>query len=242
MVKDQSTACVQTVPGIPPALRYRLLQLRCTATVLLIILFAAGSSCQALSKRAPLSSELVVASPDVYESPRDRTLAVTYQQNLQNIYRAIRSRYKPSQLEFFLISGICFRALQIRSTYGTYLFINTKISQSFNDNKTTFDQRARTIFTSYTKHLLALAAQEKELLQDSELAGIMVNTRWKIERTVKEAYRTISFEEITLVAGKEQAESYLRAAITDQELLDQSTIIALREGEDPQIIVLRLDE
>jgi hypothetical protein len=183
----------------------------------------------------------VIASPDVYESLQDKNLVVTYQKNLQNIYSAIRSHYKPSQLEFFLISGICFRALQIKSTYDTYLFINTKTSQLFNDNKTTFEQRATTIFTRYTKHLLTLAAQEKELLQETALAGIMINTRWKIERTLKKEYRTISFEEITLAAQKEQIDHYLRDTITDQELLDQSTIIALREGDNPQIVKLHLD-
>jgi len=210
-------------------------------TVVIITLLTASTACQSLSKRDPLSSELVIASPSVYESLSDKNLAATYQENLQNIYNAIRSRFKPNRLEFFLISGICFRALQIKSTYNTYLSINTKTSQLFNDNKTTFEQRAITIFTRYTKHLLTLAAQEKELLQDTALAGIMVNTRWKIERTLKKEYRTISFEEITLVAQKEQVDNYLSATITDQELLDQSTIIALREDVDPQIIKLRLD-
>jgi hypothetical protein len=218
-----------------------MLQNRCIPTALLIILLAASASCQALNKRVPLSSDLVIASPDVYESLSDKNLVVTYQKNLQNIYSAIRSLYKPSQLEFFMISGICFRALQIKSTYETYLFINTKISQHFNDNKTTFEQRARAIFANYTKHLLTLAAQEKELLQDSALAGIIINTRWKTERTSQKEYHTVFFEEITLAVQKEQVDNYLSATITDQELLDQSTIIALREGDNPQIITLPLD-
>jgi len=218
-----------------------MLQNRCIPTALFIVLLAASASCQALNKRVPLSSDLVIASPDVYESLSDKTLAVTYQKNLQNIYSAIRSYYKPNQLEFFLISGICFRALQIQSTYDTYLFINTKTAQLFNDNKTTFEQRATTIFKSYTKHLLTLAAQEKELLQDRALAGIIINTRWKTERTSQNKYNTISFEEITLAVRKEQVENYVSATITDQELLDQSTIIALREGGNPQIITLPLD-
>jgi len=177
--------------------RFRyMLQNRSVAAAILITLLTAHTSCQALNKRDPLSSELVIASPSVYESLSDRKLADTYQNNLHNIYRAIRSTFKPSRLEFFLISGICFRALQIKSTYDTYLSINTKTSQLFNDNKTTFDQRAKAVFTSYTKPLLTLAAQEKELLQDTALAGIMVNTRWKIERTLKKEYRTISFEEL----------------------------------------------
>ena len=218
-----------------------MLQNKCIPTAILIILLVTITSCQSLTRRNPLSSELVIAGPEVYESLRDKTLVVTYQKNLQNIYSAIRAHYKPTQLEFFLISGICFRALQIKSTYDTYLFINTKISQRFNDNKTTFEQRATKIFTKYSKHLLTLAAQEKELLQDTALEGIMISTRWSIERTLKKDFRTISFEEITLVAQKEQVDQYLNAAITDQELLDQSTIIALREGEDPQIVKLSLD-
>jgi hypothetical protein len=80
----------------------------------------------------------------------------------------------------------------------------------------------------------------KQLL-NKEGAGIIINTRWKIERTLKKEYRTISFEEITLVAQKEQVDNYLNATITDQELLDQSTIISLREGDNPQIIKLSLD-
>ena len=219
-----------------------MLQNRSLAAAILITLLTANTSCQSLNKRDPLSSELVIASPGVYESLNDRKLAATYQENLHNIYRDIRSAFNPSRLEFFLISGICFRALQIKSTYDTYLSINTKTSQLFNDNKTTFDQRVKTVFTSYTKPLLTLAAQEKELLQDTALAGIMINTRWKIERTLKKEYRTISFEELTLVAQKELIANYLSAAITDQELLDQSTIITLREDADPQIIQLRLEE
>jgi len=242
MARAQSTTILQAVTGVHLLIRYHyMLQNRCLPTVILIILLVTITSCQSLNRRNPLSSELVIASPEVYESLSDKTLAVTYQKSLRNIYSAIRSHYKPTQLEFFLISGICFRALQIKSTYETYLFINTKISQRFNDNKTTFEQRATKIFTKYTKHLLTLAAQEKELLQDTALAGIMISTRWSIERTLKKGFRTISFEEITLVAQKEQVDHYLQATITDQELLDQSTIIALREGDDAQIIQLHLD-
>ena len=219
-----------------------MLQNRSLAAAILITLLTANTSCQSLNRRDPLSSELVIASPSVYESLNDRQLAVTYQENLHNIYRAIRATFKPSRLEFFLISGICFRALQIQSTYDTYLSINTKTSHLFNDNKTTFEQRTKEVFMNYTKPLLTLAAQEKELLQDTALSGIMVNTRWKIERTLKKEYRTISFEELTLVAQKELIAHYLSSAITDQELLDQSTIIALREDATPQIIQLRLDK
>ena len=218
-----------------------MLQNRLIPATILILTLAAGISCQSLHRRTPLSSELVIAPPDIYESLSEKNLTIAYQDNLHTIYKAVRSRYTPRQLEFFLISGICFRSLTIKSTPDTYLFINTKTSHHFNNNNTTFEQRAATIFTSYIRHLLTLAAREKELLQDRALAGIMITTRWKIENIIQKEYHTISFEEITLAARKDTAAHYLQGTITDQELLDQSTIIALREGEDPRIVEITLD-
>ena len=210
-------------------------------TALLLAIVTICVSCQILNKTAPLKSDMVIAPLNVYESSQDRALARKYRNNCKNIYKNIRSHFKPSQLEFFLISGICFRGLQIKKTFDMYLSINTKTSQVFRNDKTSFEERAITIFNHYLKKLLVIAAQENEVLQDKAIAGIMVNTRWQLEETVTQ-YRTISFEQLTLAVQKQAIAEYTEQIINDQELLNQSTIIAIKANDIPRIIKLQLDE
>jgi hypothetical protein len=141
-----------------------------------------------------------------------------------------------------MISGICFRRLQMEKTFDLYLSLNTKSPQVFQEDKTTFEQRAATIFNRYIKQLLILAAQEKEVLNDEAITGIMVNSRWQIETILNPQYQSISFEQLTFVTPKKEVDGYLNHLITDQELVDRSILIALQNGETPRVITLSLEE
>jgi len=207
----------------------------------IILILTSSSACQTLDKQAPFSMESVITSADVYESKEDKNLTIKYQNNLKNIYKNVRARYKPSQLEFFLVSGICFRNIKVNTPYDTYLSLNTKSSKLFLDRKTSFEQRASIIFNNYIKPLLKIAAEERAILQESRVAGIMINTRWKVKKILKGKYPIALFEQVSLVTKKEQIDKYLRDTITDQELLNQSSLIAINEGENPQIIRLHLE-
>jgi len=206
-----------------------------------ILTLMSSSACQILNKQAPLSMESVITSGEVYESLEDKKLFTTYQNNLKNIYNHVRARYKPSQLEFFLISGICFRNIRVDTSYDTYLSLNTKSSMLFPDTKTSFEQRVSIIFNKYIKPLLKISAEETEILHDNKVAGIMINTRWKVKKVLKEKYPITLYEQVSLITKKVQLENYLKHTLTDQELLDQSTLIALNEGESLQIIKLHLE-
>lgn len=219
-----------------------MLQTRPIVVAALIVLCASNSTCQLLNKPAPLNSTAVIAPLNVYESPQDRNIVIKYQPNLKNIYNNIRSHYKPSQLEFFMISGICFRRLQIKKTFDLYLFVNTKSPKIFKDDQTTFEQRAAAIFNLYIKQLLTIVAQEKEVLQDEAIAGIMVNNRWQVEKMLNPQYQSVSFEQLTIAVQKKEIGDYLNQTITDQELADRSTLIALQDGETPRIINLPLEQ
>ena len=216
-------------------------QTRCIVKTTLILLCAISSSCQSLGKPAPLDDTAVIAPLNVYESPQDRSIVITYHTNLENIYNNVRSHFKPHQLEFFMISGICLRRLQIKKTFDLYLSLNTKSTEIFQEDQTSFEQRAATIFNRYIKQLLTIAAQEKELLNNEVMAGIMINNRWQVERMLNSQYKSVSFEQITLVAQKKEINDYLNQSITDQELLDRSTLIALQDEKKPQIIILPLE-
>lgn len=218
-----------------------MLQTRCIVKTTLILLCAISSSCQSLGKPAPLDETAVIAPLNVYESPEDRSIVFTYHSNLENIYSNVRSHFKPNQLEFFMISGICLRRLQIKKTFDLYLSLNTKSAEIFNEDQTSFEQRAATIFNRYIKQLLTIAAQEKELLHNELIVGIMINNRWQTEKMLNPQYKSVSFEQLTLVAQKKEINDFLNQGITDQELIDRSTLISLQDEKKPQIITLSLE-
>ncbi|MBW2553035.1 MAG: hypothetical protein JRE20_02735 [Deltaproteobacteria bacterium] len=205
-----------------------------------ILLLVASSACQLLNKQVPISMESAISPADVYASIEDRNLIIKYHNNLENIYDNVRDRYKVSQLEFFMISGICFRELQIKKTFATYLALNTKIYELFLNNKTDYEQRLSIVFNHYLKPLLKIAAEEKEILRDVNIVGIMISSQWKVKNPLKEEYYIIVDEQVSLVTPKEQIGKYLRDKITDQELLDQSTLIVINEDDPPRIIKLIL--
>ena len=207
---------------------------------LTILLLATSSACQLLNKQVPISMESAISPADVYESIEDRNLIIKYHNNLENIYDNVRDRYKVSQLEFFMISGICFRKLQIKKTFDTYLSLNTKIYELFLNNKTDYEQRLSIVFNRYLKPLLKITAEEKEILRDTNIAGIMISTQWKVNNPLEGEYDIILQEQVSLVSPKEQIGKYLRDEITDQELLDLSTLIVINEDKTPRIIKLIL--
>jgi hypothetical protein len=208
--------------------------------IFIILLLAASSACQLLNKQVPISMESAISPVDVYELIEDRNLIIKYHNNLENIYDNVRDRYKVSQLEFFMISGICFRKLQIKKTFDTYLSLNTKIYELFLNNKTDYEQRLSIVFNRYLKPLLKITAEEKEILGDIDIAGIMISTQWKVNNPLEGGYDIILQEQVSLVSPREQTGKYLRDEITDQELLDLSTLIVINEDKTPRIIKLIL--
>jgi lipopolysaccharide export LptBFGC system permease protein LptF len=129
----------------------------------------------------------------------------------------------------------------MEKTFDLYLSLNTKSPRVFREDETTFEQRAAAIFNSYIKQLLIIAAQEKEILNDEVVTGIMVNNRWQIETILNPQYQSVSFEQLTFVAPKKEINDYVNHLITDQELLDRSILIALQNGETPRMITLSLE-
>jgi len=211
--------------------------LQAAAAVVLI----AGTSCQAYHRHKPLAGESVIAAPEMYESQEDRLLVLKHRSSLNAIYDGIRDRFSSSNLEFFLISGICFRKFQLKNRYDTYLSINTKCSASFNDDKTTFAKRAAAVFAAYSRPLLSIAASETALLEDTDVAGIMISTRWGVQKRIKDKYRYATYEEMIIVVQKQQIHDFMSAALTDQQLLDRSTVIALSESESPREVTITLE-
>jgi hypothetical protein len=79
------------------------------------------------------------------------------------------------------------------------------------------------------------------MLNDVNITGIMINTLWEVKKSLKRRYDITLCEQVSLVTLKEHIDKYLKDKITDQELLDLSTLIATNEGENPRIIKLILE-
>jgi len=207
--------------------------------VIMMLGLSSGIACQHLHKHRSLNKESVIAQAELYESAEDKKLVSTYQPNLEAIYHKVRARYEPHQLEFFMITGISFRKIRISKSFDTYLSLNTKSSKFFSDD-TTFEERASLVFTHYLKPLLTIAVQERTLMHDSALAGVAITTRWKVKKLLKEKHRISLSEQVSLITHKEQIDKFLTHSLTDQELLDQSTLISTNEEQNSQIIKLHL--
>ena len=207
----------------------------------IVLILTLSIACQTKNKRFSLSMESAISPAYIYESTEDRNLIIKYQNNLKNIYNNVRSRYKPDQLEFYYVSGICFRKLRVNKHYKTYLSLNTKSSKLFIDTKKDYKQRLSIIYNHYLKPLLKIAAVEREMLNDVNITGIMINTQWNVKKSLKRRYDITLCEQVSLVTLKEHIDKYLEDKIADQELLDLSTFIAINEGENPRIIKLILE-
>jgi hypothetical protein len=77
-------------------------------------------------------------------------------------------------------------------------------------------------------------------MHDSALAGVAITTRWKVKKLLKEKHRISLSEQVSLITHKEQIDKFLTHSLTDQELLDQSTLISTNEEQNSQIIKLHL--
>jgi hypothetical protein len=62
-----------------------------------------------------------------------------------------------------------------------------------------------------------------------------------VEKKIKDTYRYDTYEEMILVVQKQQISDFMSGTLTDQQLLDGITIIALSESESPHAVTITLE-
>ena len=80
------------------------------------------------------------------------------------------------------------------------------------------------------KPLLKIIAAEKELLNDPLVAGVALGVRWQVEKLLMGTYKGEVHEQIQLIVFKDNLNRYLKSEMTDQHLLDGSSIVLLHES------------
>jgi hypothetical protein len=210
-----------------------------TLVVLLLLVVAIG--CRSVEKLTPLSAESVIAPAETYQSLKERELFFKYKGNLGHIYQKVRDRYAPGEVEFFIIRGIYFISAKGVASPDKYLVVNIKTSKLFHDSKTPFNKRTAQIFFEYIKPLLKIIAEEQELLDDPLVAGVALGVRWQVEKLLLFNYVGEVHEQIQLIVLKDNLNRYVKSEITDQQLLDWSSIILLHESRGNRKITITLE-
>ncbi len=202
------------------------------------LLLVIAISCRSIDKHTPLSAELAIAPADTYLSIKERELYLKHKGNLEHIYQKIRDRYSPREVEFFIVIGIYFGS----ADEDKYLAVNIKTSKLFHDSKTKFGKRTAQIFFKYIKPLLKIIAEEKEMLDDSLIAGVALGVRWQAKKILPVSkYEGVVHEQIQLIVLKDNLNRYLRGELTDQQLLDRSSVFKLDEERGNQKIAIKLE-
>ena len=207
--------------------------------VFLLPVIAIG--CRSTDKHMPLSVDLAIAQADTYELVAERKIFLKYKGNLENIYQKVRDRHSAGEVEFFMVFGIYFGSPDGFASQNKYLAVNIKKSKLFHDSNTTFDKRTAQIFFKYIKPLLKIIAEEKKMLADPLIAGVALGIRWQVNRLLFGTYKGEVQEQIQLIVLKDTLNRSLGCKLTDQQLLDSSSIFLWDEVRKNQKIAIKLE-
>ncbi len=210
-------------------------------TLVILLFLAVAIGCRSVEKPTPLSAESVIAPAETYQSLKERELFHKYKGNLEHIYQKVRDRYAPGEVEFFIVRGIYFISAKGVASQDKYLVVNIKTSKLFHDSKTPFNKRSAQIFFEYIKPLFKIIAEEKEMLDDPLVAGVALGVRWQVEKLLMGTYKGEVHEQIQLIVLKDNLNRYVKNEMTDQHLLDGSSIILLHERRGNQKITIKLE-
>ena len=207
--------------------------------VFLLPVIAIG--CRSTDKHIPLSVDLAIAQADTYELVAERKIFLKYKGNLENIYQKVRDRHSAGEVEFFMVFGIYFGSPDGFASQNKYLAVNIKTSKLFRDSKTPFDKRTAQIFFKYIKPLLKIIAEEKKMLADPLIAGVALGIRWQVNRLLFGTYKGEVQEQIQLIVLKDTLDRALAGKLTDQQLLDSSSVFLWDEVKGNQKIAIKLE-
>ena len=209
--------------------------------LVVFLLLVIAISCRSTDKHIPLSADLAIAQADIYKLVAEKELFLKYKGNLENIYQKVRDRYSAGEVEFFIVFGMYFASVEGLASQDKYLAVNIKTSKLFNDSKTPFDKRTAQIFFEYIKPLLKIIAGEKEMLADPLIAGVALGIRWQVNRLLFGTYKGEVQEQIQFIVLKDTLNRALGGKLTDQQLLDSSSIFLWDEVRKNQKIVIKLE-
>ncbi len=79
------------------------------------------------------------------------------------------------------------------------------------------------------------------MLDDPLVAGVALGVRWQVEKLLIGTYKGEVREQMQLIVLKDNLNRYLKSELTDQHLLDGSSIVLLQERSGNRKITIKLE-
>jgi tetratricopeptide (TPR) repeat protein len=180
----------------------------------------------------PLTFKEVVGDPSAYSTEKGRKLMIRYEKNLENIFARVRAIYKPSEIEFFHSMGSRGAGLgfmKLDESDDRYLALTVVAPFTFFQKaQSTYQERAAKLFATYIKSLIGIALEEREVINDPDVAGLWILISWSTmdDRSVKRG------EGFKLIAAKEDCKNFAIDKLTLQDFVSRVTIKGIQEGKE----------
>ena len=172
----------------------------------------------------------IIKSEGFYTTRGGRDLAQQYRANLENMVSEIRQHYPYTQLEFVNpderkgAMGISFIHQNDDPDEKTYIHIWMFSTTEYNTLKTTYRQRAASVFQEFGKNLFSIAYGDKEIMADDRVYGIFVTLQWRAKNFLRERHTWGRTEGISVYAPKSVCGDFVKNRITKQEFLRKSEV------------------
>lgn len=191
-----------------------------TLLVFISIMFLSGCATMAVPKKM----ENVIMSDINYTTDEGRVLASKYKSSIENVFNIIRSKYNCSELEFFDNTGIGFYRMPKDNSNNAYFGMQVGANLIFNTLQTDFNKRAATAFSRYGKDLLEILVEQKEVIDDPKIYGVVITLGWWARDFLVNQYYGGTAEYISIGVSKQNCKDYLDLKISNQEFINKANV------------------
>ena len=192
--------------------------------------------CASATPKKPVTTNRVIMSASDY-SKRNKLapkLTTAHSKSLENISEGVSKKYDPHKMKFGSVrilpggtktGGIMFgRRIILDKPSKRPLTKNEKwlaltlvYGDDFDTLDTTFDARAATVFKRYGTSIITIVSNEKNLLNDKRVPGVIILFKWTVEDDMIEA--------IIITSPKANYKKLANGNISPQSFLDKSTVL-----------------
>jgi cell division protein FtsN len=181
----------------------------------------------------------ITTPSNYYSTPKARSLADRYKQNLDRIVERIVKTPKTSTLQFAnnlaSVGGIGFFTHSATKTNDErYLEVVLGVPDTFS-GKGEQNQKFAQLFALYGHELLAILINDAAIYQETEVVGYGLNFSWRSVVSEGAASRVI-LERAIVYAAKDKVRSYLRQEINSDRLLGEAVIFAGEENAPLKLV------
>jgi len=192
--------------------------------------------CASATQKKPVTTKKVIMSASDYSKGNKIApkLTAKHWKSLENISQGVSKKYDPKKMKFGSIrilpggnktGGIMFgrrivldkSSKRPRAKNEKWLALTLVCGDGFDTLDTIFDARAATVFKRYGSSVISIVSNEKKLLNDKRVPGVIMLFKWTVEDDLIEA--------IIITSPKANYKKLANGRISPQSFLDKSTVL-----------------